>query len=125
MASRKKISKGITEQFRSKHRKVRVMGICLLQDCTRPSKGKSYYCDEHAKELRRAQTRESVKRYYKQAKKGGYRTRFVTPEGKPTEHALKFYKQTMRLLRDGNLKLTETENIAYRQSLAEALNHAG
>lgn len=125
MASRKKIAKGITEQFKARHRKVRVMGICLLQDCTQPTKGKSYYCDEHAKELRRAQTLESVQRYYKRAQKGSYRERYVSAEGKPTERALKFYKQTMRLLRDGHLKLTEAENIAYRQALAEALNHAG
>lgn len=124
MASRKKIAKGITQQFKAKHRKVRVMGVCLLQDCTAPCKGKSYYCEEHAKELRRAQTRESVKRYYKKAQKGSYRTRFVTPEGKPTEHALKFYKQTLRLLRDGHLKLAEVEDTGYRQALAEALNHA-
>ena len=125
MAARKKISKGVTQQFKARHRKVRVMGICLLTDCTAPCKGKSYYCEEHAKELRRAQTRESVKRYYKQAQKGGYRERFVTAEGKPTEHALKYYKQTMRLLRYGHLKLVETEDTSYRQALAEALNHAG
>lgn len=125
MAARKKISKGVTQQFKARHRKVRVMGICLLQDCTQPSKGKSYYCEEHAKELRRAQTRESVQRYYKRAQKGNFKLKFVTADGKPTEHALKFYKQTLRLMRDGHLKLTEAENIAYRQALAEALNRVG
>lgn len=122
---RKKIAKGITEQFKTRHRKVRVMGICYLNDCTKPTKGKSYYCDDHAKELRRGQSREAVRRYYKRAKKGSYRERYVTAEGAPTPHALKFYKQTLRLLRDGHLKLSESENVGYRQALAEALNHAG
>lgn len=120
---RKKIAKGVTQQFKSQHRKVRVMGICLLTTCGEPSKGKAYYCEKHSQELRRAQTREAVRRYYRKAEKGNYRERFVSPEGTPTEHAVKFYKQTFRLLRDGHLKLSETQDVSYRRMLAEALNH--
>jgi hypothetical protein len=119
---RKKIAKGATQEFKSRHRKVRVMGICYLQDCPNSCEGKTYYCETHAKELRRAQTREAVSRYYRKAQKGNYRDRFVTPEGTPTEHAVKYYKQTMRLLREGYLKLSETQDVTYRQVLAEALN---
>jgi hypothetical protein len=112
----------VAERFAARRRKNRVVGICFLKDCKSEAKGKAYYCEEHQRELRLEQQRETVEAFYERAKAGEYVQRYVGKGFAPTKDAIEHPAHALRLLRLGALKLTGEAQLKYKQQLAAALS---